>query len=473
MIWLVTALWTLAIILIVTDYKTDTTRWTSIVAFFSGMGGFSVVWEETIIPFLKQSYAISYATEQFHFTLVAVFSAISHYLAPFSMLWYGLVFANIIPKKWKKLSFFLLLLPPVFAFLYYPYISNTFRTPAEKLVYFRSLAIWTVPYMFGCCLLLLYSTFKERTPAIKRTKIINSLLVVPFVAISAITNYVLRCFGVQEVWRYNTAFIVIQFCTFIFIAYKYGGFGVKLKFEKQRIDSTMKAMTSGTTIINHTIKNEILKISMCAENLKSSDSISKEEVAEDMEIILDSTKHMLMMVSKIQEQTKDILLEEQRHNLSEIIEHVLQMNRTLCESKAVEITRDYDSDIIVTCDKVHIIEVLNNIIKNSIEAVGVKGKIKISTQRDKKNVFLTIEDNGAGIPKDNLQYVFDPFFSTKKLTMNFGLGLSYCYNVMQKHGGTIEISSGENKGTAVILKFNPKKVVKTDSITLQRGAVNG
>lgn len=473
MIWLVAALWTLAVILIVTDYKTETTRWTSIVAFFSGMGGFSVVWEETVIPLLKQGYGISYAAEQFHFTLVAVFSAISHYLAPFSMLWYGLVFANIVPKKWKKLSFLLLLLPPTFAFINYPYISNTFRTPAEKLIYFRSLAVWTVPYMFGCCFLLLYSTIKERTPAIKRTKIINSLLVVPFVTISAITNYVLRCFGIQEVWRYNTAFIIIQFCAFIIIAYKYGGFGVKLKFEKQRIDSTMKAMTSGTTIINHTIKNEILKISMCAENLKSSDAISKEEVTEDMDIILDSTKHMLRMVSKIQEQTKDIFLEEHRYNLSEIIDHVLQMNRTLCEGKAVEVTKDCSSEIAVICDKVHITEVLNNIIKNSIEAVGVNGKIKIYTLRDKNNVFLTIEDNGTGIPKENLQYVFDPFFSTKKLTMNFGLGLSYCYNVMQKHGGTIEVSSGENKGTSVVLKFNPKKVVRDSLNILQRGAVNG
>ncbi|RCX20840.1 hypothetical protein DFR58_10142 [Anaerobacterium chartisolvens] len=52
MIWLVLALWTISIILIITDYKTETTRWASAVAFFSGVGGFAVIWEENIIPFV-------------------------------------------------------------------------------------------------------------------------------------------------------------------------------------------------------------------------------------------------------------------------------------------------------------------------------------------------------------------------------------------------------------------------------------
>lgn len=473
MIWLVLSLWTLAIILIVTDFKIETTRWASMVAFFSGVGGFSAVWEEDIIPLIKQNYVISQATEQDLYTLVAVFSAISHYLAPFVMLWYGLVFANILPKRWKKLIFVLLLVPSIFSFFYYPYVSNTFKTPLERLEYFRSLSVWTIPYIFVSSFLIVYSTIKERNPALKRIKVINCLIVAPFVTIAGITNFILRDFGIDNTWRYNTVFIVIQFVIFMVFAAKYGVLGVKLKFEKLRIDSAMKAMTSGTSIINHTIKNEILKISMCAENVKSGDNISRQEIVEDMQVILDSTKHMLTMVNRIQEQTKDILLEETQCSISELIDHALQMSRPVCENKGIEIIRNYDSNIDIVCDRVHIIEVLNNIIKNSVEAIRTNGRINIYTQRNKKNVFLIIEDNGAGISKEDFQYVFDPFFSTKKLTLNFGLGLSYCYNVMQKHGGTLELKSEENVGTSVILKFNPRKVVNMTPYISRKGVVSG
>ncbi|HEX9060957.1 MAG TPA: ATP-binding protein, partial [Clostridia bacterium] len=52
-----------------------------------------------------------------------------------------------------------------------------------------------------------------------------------------------------------------------------------------------------------------------------------------------------------------------------------------------------------------------------------------------------------------LPYVFEPFFSTKNSNLNMGLGLSYCYNVMQKHNGMLEVISAKGTGTTVLLKF--------------------
>lgn len=100
--------------------------------------------------------------------------------------------------------------------------------------------------------------------------------------------------------------------------------------------------------------------------------------------------------------------------------------------------------------------------------MGQGGDIHISLHGNKKQMSLVIKDNGEGISRENLPFVCDPFFTTKPRTMNFGLGLSYCYNVMKQHGGTLEIESGEDAGTTVSLGFPVKKVVRIPSNLPQR-----
>ena len=102
---------------------------------------------------------------------------------------------------------------------------------------------------------------------------------------------------------------------------------------------------------------------------------------------------------------------------------------------------------------------IHNILRNAIEALDVDGQIEIGMIRTRRYFILEIGDNGCGIPKQNLPQVVLPYFSTKKNALNFGLGLSYCHNVMQKHGGLLEIESVEDKGTKVFLKFPVKKLL--------------
>ncbi|MNJ78413.1 Sensor protein ZraS [compost metagenome] len=73
---------------------------------------------------------------------------------------------------------------------------------------------------------------------------------------------------------------------------------------------------------------------------------------------------------------------------------------------------------------------------------------------------MIIQDNGAGIAADKLKQVFEPFFSSGKGSRNFGLGLSYVYNVMQKSGGKVEVTSTEGEGTSVSLYWPKKKVLE-------------
>ncbi len=96
-------------------------------------------------------------------------------------------------------------------------------------------------------------------------------------------------------------------------------------------------------------------------------------------------------------------------------------------------------------------QVILNLINNGIDAMEkTGGTIKIETKISKietNHVVILIEDNGPGIPKDNLDRIFDPFFTTKAVGKGTGLGLSICYGIIQKMGGKIDVESQVGKGT--------------------------
>jgi two-component system sporulation sensor kinase B len=117
------------------------------------------------------------------------------------------------------------------------------------------------------------------------------------------------------------------------------------------------------------------------------------------------------------------------------------------------------------CDAIHLKEAILNILRNAIEAMDKEGKIEIRLFQTKTDLILKIRDNGCGISKPNLPYVVSPYFSTKKNALHCGLGLFYCRNVMQKHGGTLEIESIETEGTTISLKFPVKKLRKNNPNT--------
>jgi signal transduction histidine kinase len=99
-----------------------------------------------------------------------------------------------------------------------------------------------------------------------------------------------------------------------------------------------------------------------------------------------------------------------------------------------------------------------NILINSIDALGKGGKIDISAQvprENKKLLRVEISDNGPGILSEDLPYIFDPFFSSKK--KGTGLGLANVKKIVEAHGGSVEVSPRKPSGTVLSLTFPTKK----------------
>ena len=101
-------------------------------------------------------------------------------------------------------------------------------------------------------------------------------------------------------------------------------------------------------------------------------------------------------------------------------------------------------------------QVVLNIIKNAAEAIDSKGTMSISTSynADSSSNYLTMEfsDNGKGISEEIAKKIFDPFFTTKTAVGGTGLGLTVCKKIIcENHHGVINVKSGENKGTTVVI----------------------
>ena len=121
----------------------------------------------------------------------------------------------------------------------------------------------------------------------------------------------------------------------------------------------------------------------------------------------------------------------------------------------IQVDKEYYSEKIkIHGDNGQLEQCFINIIMNSIEAIDYQGKINIKV--DRINIFwslVSISDNGGGISNDDLDKIFDPFFSKKKKHNGTGLGLPIVKRIIEDHGGNIDVVSQEGKGTTFLVKL--------------------
>jgi len=223
---------------------------------------------------------------------------------------------------------------------------------------------------------------------------------------------------------------------------------------------TNRIASTGIQVLNHALKNKLVTMEMALATLQAKKA-GDPEIAQEIRLIDQSVQHMKHMVQRIRDRTKQVILQEQPHNIRSLVDaclaELMQMKRS-----GTTIAVDPQLSAVLLCDGAHLKEVLLNIITNSMEALGHRdGYIRIYSGEGLPNGWFTliIEDNGPGIPASSLNRLFEPYFTTKAGKTNFGLGLSYCYNVMRAGSGSIKINSQENKGTSVVLGFHPRKVL--------------
>ncbi|MGN7484929.1 sensor histidine kinase [Priestia megaterium] len=439
---MVALLWLMSSILFFRNPQNEKIRWASVIGFCGGFGGIGALLGKGI------------DRPEWILHLDGIFTSIGHYFTPYGMLIFGIVYSDVIGNLRKRNILKLLLLIPIFI------MYSMFQVYPEFRVDFRILAIWVAPYVIAANILLIYSAWREDRPIIKRRKILTCVFVVPMFTFALTTNIILEALGIVGIWRYNPWIIVIQFLVFVYFGVKYGILGVRIRFEKEMRDSTMKAARSGTALFNHTIKNEIAKIDLLVNQIK--EQIPPEEKsAENLGLVLNSTNHVLELSRRIQSKLDVINLKESEFSLTESIDSAINLLKPyLNMNPNITIIKQYEVDAIVFGDTEQLQETYLNIIKNASESMNGQGVILIKVYKTRKKIHIDFIDEGKGIGKDELTRVLDPFYSTKHNQTNFGLGLTYCYNVLKKHGGDILVKSKVEKGTTFTLTLPSKRIIE-------------
>jgi PAS domain S-box-containing protein len=172
---------------------------------------------------------------------------------------------------------------------------------------------------------------------------------------------------------------------------------------------------------------------------------------------LSSAEDELGRVSHIAKQTLGYYREHasaSRTSLAEIVLHAMTIYEPRCVAAGIEIRKSLDSSRKVVLRRGEMMQVISNLIANSIYALPAGGVLSISVEdklEPKDGIILNIEDNGVGIAAHNLPNVFDAFFTTRS-TVGTGIGLFVARQFVEGHGGRIEIESRndtENHGTSV------------------------
>lgn len=231
---------------------------------------------------------------------------------------------------------------------------------------------------------------------------------------------------------------------------------VELKERNEKIkrieDELVKANKLSTigelaSSIAHEIKNPLISIQGFAKRIqKAKDFEAVERYATFIEKEagrLSEVLSKLLSFSRMDEPKFELA------NINEIVDDtVLFMEHHLTRFKNIELDISKKEDLpYVKVDKIHIQQILVNLIMNAAHAMPEGGLIKIITGKEKDHVFISVKDNGIGIKKEIMDKIFEPFFTTKEKGMGTGLGLSLCKRLIEANKGKIEVESEENKGS--------------------------
>ena len=207
------------------------------------------------------------------------------------------------------------------------------------------------------------------------------------------------------------------------------------------------------------ILNEYRKLNDSESEGSSLEKAKQLEDKYDIEYLIKELKTILDGISDGADRTKEIVLglrnfsrldkhELKEVILSEMIDSSLVLLRNHYKDR-IEIIKSYDPDLsYVECYPGQLSQVLMNILSNAIQAIDGQGTITVKTELSGKEAKITISDTGKGIPNDELDNIFDPFYTTKEVGEGTGLGLSISYGIIQEHNGRIDVESKMGVGTS-------------------------
>ena len=211
--------------------------------------------------------------------------------------------------------------------------------------------------------------------------------------------------------------------------------------------------------ISHQIKTPLAGITLMTDLLKDPE-LPEEKREEFVEKIDRQTEKITWLVRNLltlaQLEADMLKLKKEIVSARELVETAIGPLNILADLKGVELKTSLPEGTALTCDKAWTAEALSNVIKNCIEHVSAEaGKhVWISVTENNFAVTFTIQDDGPGIPAEELPHIFERFYKGKNSSKNsVGIGLSMARQLFLQQNGTIEAAIEAGKGTTFRIRF--------------------
>jgi signal transduction histidine kinase len=219
-------------------------------------------------------------------------------------------------------------------------------------------------------------------------------------------------------------------------------------------EEKLAAMGTATARILHQVKNPLQTIVLHADLLMDDgivgDPVTRREVSE---AIVGESQRLVAMLNELSVYASGSrrALAREPLRLHDMLRHIARQEEREAEERGIVVDASGVSEATILGDAYYLQQALDNLVRNACEAMaGREGSLlMLGVERVGGTAAVRVADNGPGIPPDRLEGIFEPFVSTKGKGM--GLGLSICREIVEAHGGTIEVQSEPGVGTTFTL----------------------
>ena len=231
---------------------------------------------------------------------------------------------------------------------------------------------------------------------------------------------------------------------------------ISREIDQNELEAWQKLMR----ILRHEILNSLSPIKLLATNLSEMPitKLSKEEVV-DMKTGLETIHRRATGLSNFLDAYSNLYrvpeLELEILPAKELLQRISTLHKDHFEREGIDCRVSVPNESIsIKMDERMIEQVLINLVKNALEALKGSSNpvLTLSVEENKNETILAVTDNGSGIPEDQLDHIFIPFYSTKDA--GSGVGLSFSQHIMRMHQGRIHVRSQQGEGTEIQLVFS-------------------
>ena len=240
-----------------------------------------------------------------------------------------------------------------------------------------------------------------------------------------------------------------------------------LDLAKNELSKTDELRRDLMANVGHDLRTPLTMIKAYAEMTRDLESQTPEKRVENMNIIIEETDRLNVLVSdildlsKLQSSTYELKIEE--FDLNELIRNIIKRFYILIDSDGYEFIYTNDKEIKVKADKKRIEQVIYNLLNNAVNYTGEDKKIYINVTDEKKKVLVEIRDTGKGIDKEEIKYIWNKYYHNEKKhkrnAFGTGLGLSIVKTIIESHNYKYGVKSVKNKGTTFYFEIDKKNML--------------